>query len=682
MLRSLAKLVYEVTVMKKLFFPVIVIGVLAVTSALRVLAQDPQPTPPTQQPTAEEVDKKTTELSNNAYRLLDQVIDEAQNLRLTENRVHVQIVAADALWDHNPDRARSLFAQAADGVAELTRNQDANTSGRPNFNQGRRPGQIRQELLLTVARHDAQLAYQLLASTKPPVQVQPNNNPRNPRQQIDTEDNLEQSLLAQVAALDPRFAAQNADQMLEKGQFPRSLPQVLAQLQRQDKEAAAKLTDKTLKHLQSTNFLANNDASTLALVLLGTGPRVAPANTTGATSDAAKSQTSQTGAPVQYQVLDQSAYTDLMGTVVDFALKATPQPPQNNQRPGANQRRGFGPNGGGGGGQVNLPTQPTDAQVEQTNARRLLVGLQILLPQMDQYLPARAQSVRQKMTEVGMGDNQRSTFAQAMNALQTNATAEALVQAAESAPPQFQPRLYQQAALKALDEGNSDRARQIATDHLQNNQRDAVLQKVDFRELAKKAEGTRLDEIKQNLTRLRSDAERVDVLLQMAGDLQTGNPKLARQLLEEAKQMTNKRATSYDQFEQQLKVAHAYAAVEPARSFEVLDPGISQLNELISAAALLNGFEVNLFRDGELPLQSGNGLTNTVSRYGEVLALLAKTDFAHSETLAGRFQLAEARTLARLAIIEELLGSQPAPQANPNILRGLFGQNFNIIRQN
>ncbi len=655
---------------------IVLLFTFAILSAV-VFAQDPQPTPATQQPTAEELEKKTAELSKNAYRLLDQVIDEAQNLRLTENRVHVQIVAADALWERNPDRARSLFAQAADGVAELLRNQDNsnNNNGRQNFGgQGRRPAQVRAELLLTVARHDAQLAYQLLASTKPAVPAQPNNDPRNPRGQVNSEDNLEQNLLTQVASLDPKFAAQNADQMLEKGQFPRSITEVIAQLQKQDKEAAAKLTDKALKRLQSANLLANNDAMTLSLLMLAPGPRIAAANTS---SDNSKPQ--PTSGPVG--VLDQSPYTDLMGTVVDFALKATPQPPQNNQRPGPNQRRGFGPNGANG--QANLQSQPTDAQIEQANARRLLTGLQTLLPQMDQYLPSRAQSVRQKMTEVGVGDNQRETFAQAMNALQSNANADALMQAAQTAPPQFQPRLYQQAALKALDEGNSDRAREIATDHLQNTQRDAVLQKVDFREMAKKAEGSQLNEIKQSLARMRSDNDRVDALLQMAGDVQTSNPKLARQLLEEARQLTNKRASSYDQFELQLKVAHAFAAIEPARSFEVLDPGIGQLNELISAAALLNGFEVNMFRDGELPLQSGNGLTNTVSQYGEELALLAKTDFARSESLAGRFQLPEARTLARLAIIEELLGSQPAPQVNQNPFR-LFGggQNFNVVRQN
>jgi hypothetical protein len=40
--------------------------------------------------------------------LLDQVIDEGQSLRLPENRVRLQVNAADLLWDHNQERARSL----------------------------------------------------------------------------------------------------------------------------------------------------------------------------------------------------------------------------------------------------------------------------------------------------------------------------------------------------------------------------------------------------------------------------------------------------------------------------------------------------------------------------------------------------------------------------------------------
>src|SRR5882724_11324446 len=91
---------------------------------------------PAQQPTpTEEQEKQKAELDKKAYRLLDQVIDEAQSLKLVENRVRVQINAADLLWDRNQPRARSLFSLAAEGVNEMTRPPE--NSNRQN--QGRRP---------------------------------------------------------------------------------------------------------------------------------------------------------------------------------------------------------------------------------------------------------------------------------------------------------------------------------------------------------------------------------------------------------------------------------------------------------------------------------------------------------------------------------------------------------------
>ncbi|PWT87855.1 MAG: hypothetical protein C5B55_14050, partial [Blastocatellia bacterium] len=284
--------------------------------------------------------------------------------------------------------------------------------------------------------------------------------------------------------------------------------------------------------------------------------------------------------------------------------------------------------------------------------------------------------VRQKMTELGMGDNPRQNFAQAMSQMASgDATADSLVKAAATAPPQMQPRIYQEAASRALDDGNADQARQIANDHLQGSARDVVMQRIEFREMATKAEGVRIEEIRQQISRLTSDNDRIDLLLRMADDIAKSNSKLAKQVLEEARQLTNRRATGYENFEQQLRVAHAFAVVEPARSFEILDSGIGQLNELLTAAAVLNGFEVNIFRDGELPLQGGGGLTAMISRYGQELALLARTDFERSEMVAGHFQLAEPRIMTRLSIIQGLLGLEVQQQQNPGPFRG-FGQTF------
>jgi hypothetical protein len=640
-------------------------------SASPLLAQD-QPAQP--QPSAEELEKQKAEREKDAYRLLDQIVDEAQSLRLVENRARIQINAADLLWDQNQGRARSLFASAAEGIAEFNRTPATNNNRR---NQGvvdtngfalqgygppnMRSYQLRQELVLTAARHDAALAYQLLASTRPPANMQPAADARGPRAQLTSEDNLEQQLLGRIASLDPKLAAQNAEQMMDKGQFPSTISEVINQLYKQDAAAAEKLADKTVKKIQTANLLAKTDAGNLVQGLLRGGPRPAGES---------NSSTANAPAPRWAPVLGQAAYVDLLSTVVDAALKAAPQTQNRGNGPVAGNRGGAGPNSG--------PPQLTDAQIEQSNARRLLAGLQQLLPMIDQYLPSKAALVRQKTSELFATNNSGMNIAQTFSALQGNPTADALVQAAATAPPQMQPRLYQQAAYKALEEGDTERARQIANDHLQSNARDTVMQRIDFRELAKKADGARLDEIRQSVARLQTDNEKVDLLIQIAADTQKSNPKVAIQVLDEAKQIVNRRATNYQQLEQQLRVAHAFADVDPARAFEVLEPGIGQLNELLQAASVLSGFEINMFRDGEMAIQGGNGLTAILNRYGQELAVLAKNDFERSEILTGRFQFTEPRIMTRLAIVQGLLNVRPVAGSS-RVMVGSFSDNV-VIR--
>ncbi len=654
--------------MKKLIILALTLA-LCFLSASPLLAQDQPAANPQPSPSAEEVEKEKAEREKNAYRLLDQVIDEAQSLRLVENRVRIQINAADMLWDQNQGRARSLFATAAEGIAEAGRASATNPNNNRRFQVG--PGgenigpiqpqnmrvyQMRQELVLTAARHDAALAYQLLAATKPPANTQPvTADGRGPRPQINSEDNLEQALLGRIASLDPKLAAQNAEQMMDKGQFPMTLPQVINQLYKQDPDAADKLADKTVKKIQAANILTKTEIGALVQGMLRAGPRPAGSG---------KNETASVTNSSWPAVLGQSAYVDLLSTVVDGALKATP--------PTINNQRGGGPGNGRGGAAGPQPL--TDAQIEQANARRLLAGLQASLPMVDQYLPTKTALVRQKLSEMGL-TNPPANIAQTFSGLQANATADSLLQAAATAPQQIQPRLYQQAAYKALEEGDTDRARQIANDHLTTTLRDTVMQRIDFREMAKKAESARIDEIRQSVSRLQTDNEKLDLLVQIAGDTQKTNLKLAVQVLEDARQIVNHRATSYQHFEQQLKVAHAFAAVDPARSFEMMEPGISQLNELLQAASVLSGFEINMFRDGEMSLQGGNGLTATVSRYGQELAVLARDDFERSDGLAGRFQFTEPRIMVRLAIVQGLLNVRPV---SPRAILGNFGENIVI----
>ena len=609
-----------------LFLLVLMLG------AISASAQEVAPSP-----TADEQQQEKAEKQKRAFILLEQVVDEAQLLRLPENRIRMQIGAAELLWESNEGRARSLFSQAAEGLAEMMRapNPDAGANERRNSNQMRMPTQLRSELVLTVARYDAPFAYQLLAATRPPTSEATASG-------FNFEDDLEQRLLAQVASLDPKLALQNAEDLLAKGKYPGSLIDVLIQLRAKDKDAAAKLEEKLLKRLVAANMLTTSEAGSLALSLLQTGPRAANTAATEAT-------------PSRNQpYLAAGGYADLMGSVIDAALRATPQAATNQAR--TNRGRGRG---GLNQTQANAIPTLSAAELEQMNARRLLNGLQMLLPRVDQVLPARAQAVRQKITEVGLNNNQRANVNQMFSNLEQQNSA-GLVAAAAAAPAAMQPRIYRRAALKALDEGNPDLARQIAADHLEGNTRDSILKEMELVQLTKKADGEAIDEARRMIANLPADEQRVDMLLQLAGRTHSANPKLALQLLEEARQVTNKRATSYQQLELQLRVADAFRDIEPDRSFEIIEPGIMQLNELLAAASTLSGFEVNVFREGEMPLQGGNGLSAMVARYGQRLGALATKDFERAQTLANRFQLSEPRIVARLAIVRGLLGLEPA----------------------
>jgi hypothetical protein len=81
-------------------------------------------------------------------------------------------------------------------------------------------------------------------------------------------------------------------------------------------------------------------------------------------------------------------------------------------------QRGGGPQRVMRGPQGQPQTQPDETQVRQNNARNLLFSLQAMLPQIDQYLPERAAAVRQKLTDLGMNNNQLANMGNQMRAMQ------------------------------------------------------------------------------------------------------------------------------------------------------------------------------------------------------------------------------------------------------------------------
>jgi len=639
--------------------------------AALVAAQDAPSTAATaqQSPDPQQQQEEKAKQEKKAIALLEQVVTDSQGLRLPENKIRVQIAAGDMLWEKNPARARGLLNDAGAMLGQMMLDVDRTDRG-----DVQSLNQIRQELVLTAGRHDAELGYQLLRSTQqqPAPAAAATGNPRQGRQFVfDQGNNLEQSLLATIAANDPKVAYQKTIESLDKGEFPTALNRVLSQLQTKDPELFKKLADKTLTRLSSDSLLASREATGVAMNLLLPGPRLT--NTAGTAQPATANPAGPTqnirgGSPV----LSETAYHDLMEQTISAALSATSAGQTGNpQRGGGAARVMRGP-----GQQPQQPqTPPDDAQVRQNNARTLLFSLQGMLPQIDQYNPDRAAAVRQKLTDLGVNNNNAMNFVNQMRTATQQGTSDSLMTAAGAAPPQAQGFFYQQAAQKAIDEGNTDRAMQIANDHLNEAQKNTIMQAIDFKRLTTTASAEKLNEIKQKLAALPSDSDRVKYLIDLAAATQKDNPKLALRFLDDANALVAKRAMNYKDFEDQIKVAHAYATVDAKRSFQILDAGIAELNELLAAATVLNGFEVDIFKDGEMSSRSDSDLVGMVARFSGELGSLSKVDFDGAHLTADKFQLPEARMTARLSIVQSVMGIQPVGNVN----RRGQGQNFQFF---
>lgn len=611
-------------------------------------AQMPVPTP-TPAPT-EQQKQAQKEVEKKALALLEDTIADALSLRVLENRALVTATAADLLWTRDEKRARSLFTDALNTLAAAR----AASSGANNTEDGEGTGRnyanyagymasaLRQQLLQMVARHDATLALDLLRAGSSAKQTSAPNaiittTTIAPAQRhvhhgmVDEDAQLEQILVTQIAATDPKMALRLAEESLAKG-VSSSLLSTLHMLQRKDPATATKLAGSIIERLRTTDFQSNPESVFVLTQLLDMGAhpeRYAPPPRQSTAGDTAVAAATTAAAKKPQLLFNETALRDLTDVVASALLNSVAMSGITYQGP-------------------------------------------TLLPLIEKYAPTRAAQVRRKLANFKQtSDPQQQVFMQYQEQLQ-NGTTDSLLQAASKAPPQVRDMLYQSAAWKAIAQNDTAHARQIIQDNITNTrQRDELLVQIDHQSLMQSLRQGKLDEARQMLrergARPKNYQAMMFALLAHAA-VKKGDRKFALEVMDEARQLVpNSQAQNQDQIDAQLAIAAAYTFVEPTRSFEIIEPMIDQANELIRAAALLDKFGNSgqrFFRNGELMLSMSGGASFAIrSRYGRALSLLANADFDRARSAADRFQQPELRVMARLLIAQGALDTA-AQQSN------------------
>lgn len=542
------------------------------------------------------------------YALLEDASAKAQTLRLPENRVRFQTAAACLLWPRDESRARAIINDSMSVLATLIAGADKSD---PQFaGQAQTYTILRLEIVRMIAARDAKLAFTFLRETR---QARPVNLYAPATRAPDQELALELTLAAEIAATDAREAARIAEESL-KDRAAAELLNVLVKLGAADREAATRLATDTIRRLQSEDLSSDGEAVVVAVGLLNM------THTAGESLTANPDRPGSEASPDARDsiTVDEQTRRDLINSIA--------------------------------AGAAGIPAS------RMNNAHLLFNSLPAIMPELERYAPGQLAAIRAKSEAFRRSLDPSTRAWQKYEGLRQRGTADALLEAAAKAPPEVGDELYADAAFKVLDGDDPERARRIIN-NISDPQRRALKSRMLEQQLLERAllRG-KLEDAGQRLPSNATVEERVSNLLYLS-TLATRRKEtgLARRFLLEALGLIGGRVLNGFQFSAQLQIARAFSVVEPKQSFAILDDLANQLNDLLAAAAAVDGFGPDCFKDGELKPFAGNMWGELVKQFGEELAALAPEDFERALSIAQKFQKDEVRVFVSLRIAERVL---------------------------
>ncbi|MDQ3743417.1 MAG: hypothetical protein M3444_03445 [Acidobacteriota bacterium] len=591
-------------VMKSVGFLLALFVASSAAAQLPKLEQDSK-LPQLSQESKDEKEKAQKELEKKALQLLDDTLQSAQALKLAENRAVIRAQAADLLWKRDEKRARALFR---DAIADLVA---ARGEAAKNERATWMLAELRPRLLYMIAARDPQLALDLLRESRPAS----NDDSAQGSWASSQEQNLEQAIAAQAAENDPKLALKMAEEGLEKG-VNFGVLNVLERLRQKDPESAKKLAGELVEKLQGETLSRGQEASLVAVSLLRS--------------------VLMPHSPQQY-----------------FFGPLPPSGPAEKPKPLVLED----------GDLRALAELVTGAALKDSNASGaygLTMQLRPLLPDLEKLVPARVAQLRQRMAEMDKAlDPLAKSWMQFNSVVGGDASADAILEAAAKAPPEMRQSYYSLAAMKLVQTGDTERARQVINDDLTGQEREQMLAQLDGAAISRAVEKGNLEDARAVISRIKSKERRAGALSELAlAFAAKGDKKGAAQLLEEARALVSRQPDNEREVGALLEVARGYALVEPSKTFEMIDPLIDQANDMLAAAALLEKFGAGqgFFRKGEMILSPGMAnLGGMYARYVKALAELARVDFDRTKTDAERFHHEEVRLMARLVISQSVL---------------------------
>lgn len=533
--------------------------------------------------------------------MLDQVVAESKSLSLPQNHITVESTVLELLWKRDHNRARALVADITTRIIEMENRAESDSDS----SRSAAVYQLRTEVVQLLAGFDPRMALSFLQATRPATGAR------------DTmERQLEYTLTSKAASSDPRTALALAKKSLSDG-FSYQLNSIYSSLSQSDPDAANELAEDIVGKLRSQDLTTNRQSWYFALNFLG---QVAP-QSQGRTGPRGK-----LGAP--------GASTAGVGPA---SQGAQPDPEVAKQLTQLLV------------GAASSPNMPQD----------LVRGLQPYSDVIAEYAPGKASQIQKQISQSNQSaDPQVRTWEQFNDANSRGSVDDSLAVAAQ-ASPEVRSGMYQQVAWKAANLGDYLRARQIVLDDISDPlQRTQMLREITRQAAFQAASHGNFDLATDLMQGFTPPEEHATVLAQIASTAASHRqPKAAQHILDEARGLLNSRPENASQLSALLQVAQVYADVAPNSGFQIVESVTGQLNELVSAAAMLDGFTPysRSFESGEMLIHNGYIADSLLRPFATALAKLAQVDFGRAKAVADSLQPTEARVLVHIDIVKQVL---------------------------
>jgi hypothetical protein len=422
----------------------------------------------------------------------------------------------------------------------------------------------------------------------------------------DTESTLELQLAKQLMTSNPDIALKLGRQSLARG-FSTDLVPVLRQLHRKQRDRGVMFYKEVVQKVRDADLNEDWEALEFARTL-------------------AQAITPPTA--------DESAYRDLINSLITSAL--------------AN-------------GCDKKPATEDDENAFCDQFASLLPTMEKIDPVRTRKLKALAGSPDQDWDNMQLGYNE-------LEEVMGDGSVEEILALADKYP-RMDMIVYSQAMSKALSAGDSERARKIANSHPKPENRQALVAQLEYMTRQTEVAEQQVTEFEKSLEEVPSDRARLTMLNDMTNRIGTKNKALALKLIDQTATVVDRIKSPSEKTEARLNLAMSYCVQGSDRGLDIVESEIPKLNELIAAAAKLDGYDTQYLREGEWNMSANGSVGSILTSLAQNAGYFAWCDFDRAFSLAGQFERNEIRMMAQVKLAQSML---VGPPTGPRSMRRLY----------